>query len=178
MFAGQLGCEAVNFALKRIIKEERPRRIHGKGYGMPSSHAQFVAFWSVSLTLFLLLRHKPPRILKRNHRPWYFVERVAVSGMALAIAATVAWSRVYLNYHTPTQVLVGSLAGVLSAIAWFGVTMVVRDIGLLSWALNLSIVRWFRIRDLVIEEDLCQAGWEKWEDKTQASRNAEAKKIE
>ena len=25
MFAGQLGCEAVNFILKRIIKEERPR---------------------------------------------------------------------------------------------------------------------------------------------------------
>ena len=26
MFAGQLGCEALNFALKRAIKEERPRR--------------------------------------------------------------------------------------------------------------------------------------------------------
>ena len=27
MFAGQMGCEALNFLLKRIIKEERPRRI-------------------------------------------------------------------------------------------------------------------------------------------------------
>ena len=26
MFAGQLGCEALNFALKRLIKEERPKR--------------------------------------------------------------------------------------------------------------------------------------------------------
>jgi hypothetical protein len=25
MFAGQLGCEALNFVLKRIIKEERPK---------------------------------------------------------------------------------------------------------------------------------------------------------
>jgi dolichyldiphosphatase len=25
MFAGQLACEALNFVLKRIIKEERPR---------------------------------------------------------------------------------------------------------------------------------------------------------
>jgi dolichyldiphosphatase len=25
MFAGQLACEALNFALKRLIKEERPR---------------------------------------------------------------------------------------------------------------------------------------------------------
>ncbi|KAF3348216.1 putative oxidoreductase [Verticillium dahliae VDG2] len=53
MFAGQLACEAVNFALKRLIKEARPRRIHGKGYGMPSSHAQFVAFWALYLVLFL-----------------------------------------------------------------------------------------------------------------------------
>jgi dolichyldiphosphatase len=27
MFAGQMGCEAFNFALKRIIKEERPKRM-------------------------------------------------------------------------------------------------------------------------------------------------------
>jgi dolichyldiphosphatase len=42
MFAGQMGCEALNFALKRLIREERPRTMHGKGYGMPSSHAQFL----------------------------------------------------------------------------------------------------------------------------------------
>lgn len=26
MFAGQMGCEALNFLLKRIIKQERPKR--------------------------------------------------------------------------------------------------------------------------------------------------------
>jgi hypothetical protein len=26
MFGGQMGCEALNWILKRIIKEERPRR--------------------------------------------------------------------------------------------------------------------------------------------------------
>ncbi|KAL2039065.1 hypothetical protein N7G274_008114 [Stereocaulon virgatum] len=26
MFAGQMGCEALNFLLKRLIKEERPKR--------------------------------------------------------------------------------------------------------------------------------------------------------
>ena len=26
MFAGQMGCEALNFVLKRIVKEERPKR--------------------------------------------------------------------------------------------------------------------------------------------------------
>lgn len=28
MFAGQMGCEALNFLLKRIIKEERPKRTY------------------------------------------------------------------------------------------------------------------------------------------------------
>jgi hypothetical protein len=32
MFAGQLGCEALNFALKRIIKEERPKRMYQENY--------------------------------------------------------------------------------------------------------------------------------------------------
>lgn len=27
MFVGQMGCEALNFVLKRIIKEERPKRM-------------------------------------------------------------------------------------------------------------------------------------------------------
>lgn len=27
MFVGQMGCEALNFALKRIIREERPKRM-------------------------------------------------------------------------------------------------------------------------------------------------------
>lgn len=30
MFAGQMSCEALNFALKRYIKEERPRRESSK----------------------------------------------------------------------------------------------------------------------------------------------------
>lgn len=30
--------------------------MHGNGYGMPSSHAQFVAFFSVYITLWVFLR--------------------------------------------------------------------------------------------------------------------------
>lgn len=34
MLVGQTGCEALNFAMKRIIKEERPKRtwFHGETY--------------------------------------------------------------------------------------------------------------------------------------------------
>ncbi|KAK7413456.1 hypothetical protein QQX98_007681 [Neonectria punicea] len=181
MFAGQLACEAINFALKRLIKEERPRRIHGKGYGMPSSHAQFVAFWSVSLALFLLVRHRPPPVLRGRatssvHRPWSVLERCALSAVGFAIAAITAWSRVYLNYHTTKQVFVGCTAGVVSAVGWFGITTIVREIGLLHWALETPLARAFRVRDLVVEEDISQAGWEKWEEKRAEVASSQTKK--
>ncbi|KAH9901887.1 PAP2 superfamily protein [Xylariomycetidae sp. FL2044] len=170
LFAGQLACEAINFALKRLIKEERPARMNGKGYGMPSSHAQFVAFFAVSMALFLLLRHQPPSpgVRKRNHSPMTLLERAVWSVLGLATAAAVAWSRVYLNYHTPKQVLVGSAAGTVSAVLWFIATSIVRKSGWLTWAMESPLVKWFRVRDLVVEEDLCQAGWEKWDDKMTA----------
>lgn len=238
MFAGQLACEAVNFALKRIIKEERPQRIHrtGKGYGMPSSHAQFVAFWAVAMALFLLVRHTPSwtdhgyrpagaggsaaaaarrgqpndtrgERLKNNnnnnnnkttnarsksaattrtnawgqewvmvesyaHRPWSLAERAAAAAVVLLAAAAVAWSRVYLGYHTVSQVLVGAGAGAACGVAWYVATALARRAGLLAWALESPVARGLRLRDLVVSEDLSQAGWEKWEDRKAAAAAA------
>ncbi|KAM9879254.1 hypothetical protein BJF96_g1469 [Verticillium dahliae] len=182
MFAGQLACEAVNFALKRLIKEDRPRRIHGKGYGMPSSHAQFVAFWALYLVLFLFVRHRGPparqtaadgasssssgnRSSPYRSRALSRAERAVAALVAVATAAAVAWSRVYLGYHTTKQVLVGLTAGAACAVAWFAATTHARDVGLLAWVLRWPVVRWFRVRDLLLEEDFCQAGWERWEEK-------------
>lgn len=219
MFAGQLACEAANFVLKRLLKQERPSRIHktGKGYGMPSSHAQFVAFWAVAMALFLLVRHTPswtdhgyePRsaavdrgrgrgrggrgnsrqdeggssnstrparrtgswgqewvmVESYAHRPWSYAERAAAAVFVLGVAALVAWSRVYLGYHTVNQVLVGCLAGSVCAVAWYATTAFLRSTGLLAWALDSPFARGLRVRDLVVSEDLCQAGWEKWEEK-------------
>lgn len=99
------------------------------------------------------------------HRPWSLLERGLASLVVLLVAAAVAWSRVYLGYHTVNQVLVGSLAGTLSAAAWYGVTAVVRQTGLLAWALESPVARGLRVRDLVVSEDLAQAGWERWEDR-------------
>ena len=176
MFGGQMACEALNFALKRILKEERPKQMHGKGYGMPSSHAQFVTFFSLTLTLFLLFRHVP-KLPTPSHTPLTMISRIGLSGLALASAGLVAWSRIYLNYHTPKQVLVGCIAGSVSALSWFVVTTIVRQSGLLDWILEQYPTRLFRMRDLVVEEDLCQAGWEKWEKKRLSKQGpAEGKK--
>ncbi|KAK0752383.1 hypothetical protein B0T18DRAFT_486723 [Schizothecium vesticola] len=100
LLAGQLACEALNFILKRLIRQDRPRHIHAdttKGYGMPSSHAQFASFWAVSVVLFLLVRHRG---------------------------------------DTP----------------------------------RVPVLRWLRVRDLVVEEDVSLAGWEKWEGRRDAER--------
>lgn len=178
MFAGQMACEAVNFVLKRIIKEERPKQMHGKGYGMPSSHAQFAAFFSVYLALFLMLRHTPTQFPKASHKPLTMVQRALLSVAAVACAGLVAWSRIYLSYHTPKQVLVGCAAGVVSAVGWFSLTTIVRKSGLLEYVLELPVVRFFRVRDLVIEEDLPQSGWEKWEERRALkARHANGKKA-
>ncbi|KAK1826090.1 dolichyldiphosphatase [Podospora conica] len=164
LLAGQLACEALNFVLKRLIRQDRPRHIHAdttKGYGMPSSHAQFVSFWAVSVVLFLLVRH-------RGATPLWM--RAGVGAAAVGVAAAVAWSRVYLGYHTGWQVLAGCVAGVGCGVGWFGVVGVVRGRGWLGWALELPVVRWFRVRDLVVDEDVSLAGWEKWEGRREAER--------
>ena len=179
MFAGQMGCEALNFALKRYIREERPSRMcdvyqtslsltpvtemHGKGYGMPSSHSQFVAFFSLSLSLFLLLRHSPSP--PTSYSPTTMTQRALLSILACFCAGTVAASRVYLSYHTPRQVLAGVAAGAISAIAWFIFTTMLRNYGWIEWALDLPLARLLRMRDLITMEDLTDAGWARYEDR-------------
>ncbi|KAF1961252.1 DOLPP1 protein [Byssothecium circinans] len=160
MFAGQMACEALNWCLKRYIKEERPREMHGKGYGMPSSHAQFVTFFSVTLTFFLLFRHVPHPT--ETHTPFSFAQRFALSIAALASAAAVASSRIYLSYHTPKQVLVGCAAGAIFAVVWFGFTTFLRRAGWVEWALETELAKLFRVRDLVVQEDLVDSGWARW----------------
>ena len=130
---------------------------------MPSSHAQFVTFFSFTLALFLLYRHNPK--LSRAQTPTSLPQRALLSFAALLCAAAVAASRIYLSYHTGKQVLVGCAAGTFSAAAWFAWTMWLRRSGLLDWLLDTNIARTLRMRDLAVEEDLAEAGWQRWEER-------------
>ena len=143
--------------------------MNGQGYGMPSSHAQFTAYFSVSLTLFLLLRHTPLPA-SPSHTPFSIPQRLLLSTLALICAGTVAWSRIYLNYHNPQQVLVGFSAGSLSAAGWFAVTEYLRRSGWVHWGLDTWAARELRMRDLVVEEDLVAPGWDRWERKRRDRR--------
>ena len=144
---------------------------------MPSSHAQFVAFFSVSLTLFLLVRHNPHSAgASSTHIPTSFVQRLALSVLVVGGAAAVAVSRIYLNYHSQKQVLVGCAAGASFAVVWFAVTTFLRHAGWIDWALDLSLARYFRLRDLVVNEDLVDAGWERWQNTRRRRAEVAAKK--
>lgn len=97
MFAGQLACEGLNWILKRYIQEERPTKIVGKGYGMPSSHAQFVGYFSMYLVLFLLLRHDPYKAnSSTTHVPAPLWQRVMLAAFIVAGSVAVAQSRMYV----------------------------------------------------------------------------------
>ncbi|RMY73374.1 hypothetical protein D0863_03927 [Hortaea werneckii] len=154
----------------------------GKGYGMPSSHAQFVAFFSTYLTLFLLFRHNPHHHTIHPHRhtktPLY--QRALLAVASIVSAAAVAQSRIYLNYHHPRQVYVGVGAGVFCAVGWFTVTSIARYSGWVEALIDCTPARWLRFRDLVVNEDLVDAGWERWEmikARRQQAREQESKKA-
>lgn len=38
-----------------------------------------------------------------------------------------------------------------------------RHLGVFDWVLDLAPMRWLRMRDLLLNEDLVDAGWERWE---------------
>ena len=175
MFAGQMGCEGLNWLLKRVIQEERPRQMHGKGYGMPSSHAQFVAFFATYLSLFVLLRHNPHHEhASSTHLPTPLWQRAGLALAAFGGAAAVAQSRLYLYYHTPKQVYLGCAAGALCAVGWFALTEMARHYGLVDWALDTPLAKWLRLRDLVVNEDLVDAGWERWEMRRRRKREGKS----
>lgn len=114
---GQLLNELLNVILKQIIQEPRPDK-HVKAeqaiktYGMPSQHSQFQAFFTFHCILFIVLR--------MQHKPWYF--RYPLVLMLSVSLMMVVYSRVYLEYHFWSQVLVGILTGFSWASVWFWFT--------------------------------------------------------
>ncbi|TIC26657.1 hypothetical protein E3Q12_00016 [Wallemia mellicola] len=100
-FAGQLVNEALNWLLKRIFKQPRT------GYGMPSSHAQFVAYTAIFITFHQIQRNGYPGM---------------ESKLAFLVAIMIAYSRHHLSYHTTTQIIVGFVIGMVFGAVYFTLT--------------------------------------------------------
>ncbi|RZC37769.1 dolichyldiphosphatase 1, partial [Asbolus verrucosus] len=122
-FLGTLCSEALNYCLKHTICEERPMRrtdLYGE-YGMPSSHAQFVWFFATYVIYFVFIRlhHMNNNTIIEN------VSKILIISSSLIMAILVCISRIYLQYHTISQVLCGAFVGILFATFWFALTYLV-----------------------------------------------------
>ncbi|KFM62755.1 Dolichyldiphosphatase 1, partial [Stegodyphus mimosarum] len=113
--------EAINWILKHLIKELRPcrgREILYSEYGMPSNHAQFMWFFATYMAFFLLIRLHHGNSTYPLENAWKYIVTVFI----ICVAAIVSYSRIYLQYHTWTQVLCGACLGIFLACIWFAIT--------------------------------------------------------
>ncbi|XP_076160152.1 dolichyldiphosphatase 1 [Ptiloglossa arizonensis] len=121
-FSGIIINECINFILKHTICEARPmrRNVHVE-YGMPSMHAQFMWFFAAYTTLFICIRLHHNNNSSISERFW----RIIVIAACIIVAVLVTYSRVYLLYHTNSQVLCGTFIGIIFGAVWFIITHIV-----------------------------------------------------
>lgn len=104
---------------------------------------------------------------------WAFIKsRIA---LLAAVGLAVCISRVYLAYHTVEQVVVGTVLGILTGGLWFLAFGIVKSYGFIDWLLEQEIIRFFLIKDTVMDEAL-QDEWKQWHSKRLASRRKTALK--
>ncbi|EAU86935.2 hypothetical protein CC1G_09792 [Coprinopsis cinerea okayama7 len=158
MWIGQFFGEGLNLVIKRIVKEERPNLNIGDGYGFPSSHSQYMAYFTTFLYLHLFFSHRftstgSPLL----DRLW----RTTVYGVLAMWMGVVAYSRYALGYHTPLQIFWGLAIGCALAVVVYTLTQLVPSrypnsvLGKTKrFILTNPLCTWLRIRD----------GWEVWGD--------------
>lgn len=119
-FAGQMLNEVLNKVLKYTIREPRPvsRMFTYTEFGMPSNHSQFVSFFSSYVLLFVLIRLPPFNQNSFLERFW----RLLIIGGTWLGSFLVCYSRVYLQYHTWSQVIAGIGVGLFTGSLWFAIT--------------------------------------------------------
>ena len=119
--------ELFNYLLKTIIQEPRPitpvtigirylileiiYSLESSTYGMPSSHSQFV--WYLVGFFCILISSKVRTMNKRKKQIILYL----LCGVTTT-ATAVSYSRLYLGYHTSTQIFAGSFIGFVYGITY------------------------------------------------------------
>lgn len=122
-FVGTLCSEILNYILKHLICEARPLQrqdVHVE-YGMPSSHAQFSSFFATYIIYFVFVRlhHMNNNTIIEN------ISKFLIISSSMLLSILVCISRIYLQYHTCSQVFWGVVVGFLFATFWFALTSLV-----------------------------------------------------
>ncbi|PPQ91884.1 hypothetical protein CVT25_000759 [Psilocybe cyanescens] len=158
MWTGQFAGELLNWIIKRIIKQERPIDSIGNGYGFPSSHSQYMAYFASFLMAHLYFRH---RFSSTGSKIIDLLLRIIVYSALLGWAGLVAYSRYYLGYHSAHQIFWGQAIGTALGLSVYVLSEAIptrypnSSLGRLkTWLLNNPVVIWLQIRD----------GWAVWAD--------------
>ncbi|XP_043496636.1 dolichyldiphosphatase 1-like [Polistes fuscatus] len=122
-FSGIILNEFINLILKHIIREPRPLKRDGiyNEYGMPSSHAQFMWFFTAYAILFIYIRLHHNSNSTISERFW----RIIIVTGCIITAVLVSYGRIYLQYHTTSQVLWGLTVGAILGVLWFLTTHII-----------------------------------------------------
>ncbi|KAG7093741.1 hypothetical protein E1B28_007392 [Marasmius oreades] len=152
MWAGQLTNEALNYFIKHIIREDRPTNMVGNGYGLPSSHSQYMGYFSSFLILHMFYKQ---RFASSGYPLLDRTFRASVYLILLAWTGAVAYSRYHLNYHTPRQIYWGLFIGSSFAVFVYAILELLPfSSDLKSFLLTNPVSTFFEIRD----------GWAVWPD--------------
>ncbi|CAI2183092.1 18439_t:CDS:2 [Funneliformis geosporum] len=153
MFLGQLTCEILNTGLKKWIKEKRPSDKIGVGYGMPSSHAQFIAYFTIFSCIYLCYK-----ITFRNNL-W----KLPLTFGLIIFSFLVSYSRIYLHYHTTKQVIVGNIFGGAFAIFWYLlIEKIIRPLGIFKTIIYSPIAKYFYLKDNSSAKDIIRIEYMNW----------------
>ncbi|KAF9180936.1 hypothetical protein BGZ51_005794 [Haplosporangium sp. Z 767] len=109
-------------ASQRIRRQRRRKLYLRVDYGMPSSHAQLVAFFVCYISLQLVLMEP-----EGSAGQWFLILLLQL------YAWSVVWSRIQLGQHSVSQVLVGAAVGAAYGIMWFAIW---------SWKVEDMIQHW------------------------------------
>ncbi|KAH8833052.1 hypothetical protein DL96DRAFT_1584481 [Flagelloscypha sp. PMI_526] len=158
MWAGQFFGEGLNWVIKRIVKQERPILEIGDGYGFPSSHSQYMGYFTSFLVCHLYFRH---RFASSGFPLLDQLWRICVYAALYGWAGVVAYSRYHLGYHAPHQIYWGLGIGIMLGTSLYFVAELLPSwypkslLGQLKkFAVTNPISTWCQIRD----------GWALWAD--------------
>lgn len=112
---GLLISQFINEVIKKSVQQARPETCAllemCDSHGWPSSHSQYMFFFTV---YFTLLSYKKIVLLTGKYR-WI------ASFVSWVLSVLTMYSRVYLGYHTVAQVFAGATLGIILGAVWFWV---------------------------------------------------------
>ncbi|KAF8635034.1 hypothetical protein AX15_000572 [Amanita polypyramis BW_CC] len=157
MWAGQFANEGLNLVLKHIVKQDRPNETLN-GYGFPSSHSQYMGYFSAFLVCHLYFTHK---FSSTGSAVLDALWRLVVYLFLCFWAGVVAYSRYHLGYHNEHQIFWGLAIGAFTGLSVYVLAQLIptrlphSPLGQFKvFLLTNPVSTWFQLRD----------GWGVWPD--------------